>query len=68
MIENINDFLNIAVTIVFSVIGLYYLYDASAKHHEENLKRREELYYMYYDSVSDDAADDDRHGLYYGDD
>lgn len=66
MIESINDFLNIAVTFAFCVVGFYYLYKVSARHHEVKLKKREDMYYRYYDSVSDDARDDDKNGLYYG--
>ncbi len=57
MIENLSDFLSVAVTAAFSLAGFYLLYQANISHYEKNMRYLEERYYRYYDE-SDNEYDD----------
>jgi hypothetical protein len=64
MVESIGDFLSIAVTAVFVIVGIYLLYHISVQHHAERMKKLEEQYYRYYDDA-DDEDEEDSSGPYY---
>lgn len=66
MIENVSDFLSVAVLAALVFFGFYELYAVSVKHREARIRRLEARYYQYYDDADDDS-DEEEEGPYYED-
>ena len=57
MLENLNDYLTLIVSVLLVVFGLYIVIVLSDKRHASASKRREEIYLSFLEGSEEDSDD-----------